>query len=91
LSVPVYTCGAGDANAVGILYENLRSSLNLKGMCNLAARVVTRLVAVVVMGQSLRKKMALRNLKYFDIICFSITILHICVQTYIQLHQISSI
>jgi len=48
LSVPVYTCGAGDANATGILYGNLKISLNLKGMCNLVARVVTRLVTVVV-------------------------------------------
>jgi len=39
LSVPEYTCGADDGNATGILYEILRSSLNWKGRCNLAARV----------------------------------------------------
>eukprot|EP01018_Ginkgo_biloba_P039901 Gb_02545 [translate_table: standard] len=45
-SVPVDTCGAGDAYAAGILYGLLRGMSDLKGMGNLAARV-----AAVVVGQ----------------------------------------
>ncbi|KAK6926187.1 Carbohydrate kinase PfkB [Dillenia turbinata] len=49
-SVPVDSCGAGDAYASGILYGILRGMSDLKGMGSLAARVA----AVVVSQQGTR-------------------------------------